>query len=49
MNINFRELYDTISNTLTDYEGYGDEEMKDNPQPLYDLLCDIQNHISERM
>lgn len=49
MNINLRELNDEISKVLTDYEGNGDYEMTEDPRPLYELLCDIQNHLSERM
>ena len=37
------EIYDELSRVLTDYEGNGDPELKDDPEPLYNMLVKIQN------
>ena len=34
-----------LSKILTDYEGNGDPDLKDDPEPLYNFLCDLQNAI----
>ena len=38
------EIYDELSKVLTDYEGNGDKDLKDDPKPLYDMLVKIQNN-----
>ena len=45
--INWHEVYNNISEVLENYEGNGDPELKDNPYPLYDLLCEIKENLSE--
>lgn len=35
------EIYDELSKVLTDYEGNGDKDLKDDPKPLYDMLVKI--------
>lgn len=37
------EIYDELSRVLTDYEGNGDPELRDDPKPLYNMLVKIQN------
>lgn len=37
------EIYDELSRVLTDYEGNGDPELRNDPEPLYDMLVKIQN------
>lgn len=38
------EIYDELSRVLTDYEGNGNKDLKDDPKPLYDMLVKIQNN-----
>ena len=44
-NIDWNEIRQDIEKILTDYEGNGDPDLKDDPAPLYDFLCDLQNAI----
>ena len=47
--INIHELYDIISEILTNYEGNGEPDMKDDPAPLYALLCQLQNDLEDHL
>ena len=49
VDIDWRKMYDDISKVLTDYEGMGNPDLKYDPDPLYVLLCDIQNYLSEKL
>ncbi len=42
----YHNLYDHICAVLTNYEGYGNDYDKGNPEPLYELLVDICNMMS---
>ena len=47
--LNIHEMYDDIVRILTDYEGNGEPDLKDNPVPLYEFLCQLQNALESRL
>lgn len=45
--MNHNQFYDHLCVVLTNYEGNGSEGMADDPEPLYELLVEIQNMLCE--
>lgn len=44
---NQNHFYDHLCVVLTNYEGNGSEGMADDPEPLYELLVEIQGLLDD--
>ena len=42
-----QEMYDLVCRVLTDYEGNGDPDNKNNNEELYVTLVKVQNYFDE--